>query len=139
MTISPDVHALLIDDDAGVIFYHQMIITESTLDVDVFTFDNGTEAIQYIKEKKGESDKTEFLIFLDISMPVMSGWDFITYLEENGLSDNIYIVMVTASLNENDKKRALAHPNVVFYTDKPITQSACNDLRKLNSLSHLPI
>lgn len=135
MSESPTVQALIIDDDAGVLFYHEMMVTDSSLNVDVITFDEAHDALNHIKE---HHDSVEaFLIFLDLNMPTMDGWEFVKLLEKEGLIDQVHVIMITASLDENDRKRSEATPCVVQHIDKPISKAACDNLKNLDALSHL--
>ncbi|MBZ9631279.1 response regulator [Salegentibacter sp. LM13S] len=80
-------------------------------------FVSGTLALEFLKEN---SDTCRFIIFLDINMPEMSGWEFLENMKKN--SDSIYEVhVVTISINPEDKLRARKHNSISSFTEKPFT------------------
>jgi two-component system, chemotaxis family, chemotaxis protein CheY len=72
------------------------------------------------------------LIFLDINMPEMNGFDF---LEEcmklpNNISLRMKVIFVTSSLNEADVKKANSYPMVIGFQDKPLNAEGISRLLK---------
>lgn len=63
---------LLIDDDPIINFIHSKIIRRKFPDIPLLTFENGYEGLKHIKRHPNYS----YLIFLDLNMPKMNGWDF---------------------------------------------------------------
>ena len=94
-------HKILIVDDEA----HIRLLIEQTLEeledqgVEISTADNGADALEMIKaEKPG-------LVFLDVMMPKMNGFDVCQKVKRDlGMSD-IYIVMLTAKGQEFDRQR----------------------------------
>lgn len=91
---------LIVDDEA-----HIRLLIEQTLEeledegAELLTAANGEEALETIKAEKPQ------LVFLDVMMPKMNGFDVCnTVKNELGL-DDIYIVMLTAKGQEFDKER----------------------------------
>lgn len=95
-----DPKILIVDDEA-----HIRLLIEQTLEeledegAELLTAANGEEALETIKAEKPQ------LVFLDVMMPKMNGFDVCnTVKNELGL-DDIYIVMLTAKGQEFDKER----------------------------------
>jgi len=65
---------LLVDDDPEDNFFHQIIINEMKIVKNIDTVRNGIEEIAYFKK---ENQIPPNLIFLDINMPKMNGWEFL--------------------------------------------------------------
>ena len=109
-------HILLIDDDNDNNFIHKLIIEDSGVQADIYSVVSVPDAIQYL-QSGGNPD----LIFLDINMPVLNGWDFIN--QYNNLPDkqNSIIVMLTSSMNVSDEKKALSISEITEYKTKPLT------------------
>ena len=85
---------------------------------------NGQEAIELIREHCLGHDGCPSLIFLDINMPVMNGFEFLDAFHhqlENDLNKSIIIVMLTSSLNPNDIERA-KETGVSEFLNKPLTE-----------------
>lgn len=117
---------LLIDDDDATNFIHQVIIKKAKIAEQVITTFNGKQALEYLTNN-GRYANTEntlpSLIFLDINMPVMDGWEFIRAyqgLPEN-IKNQIIIVMLTTSYDPDDQERALKIPELAEFEKKPLT------------------
>lgn len=120
---------MLVDDNDADNFIHRMIIEASNcteLVVEVF---NGAQALAYLKEHQN-TEKYPDLIFLDINMPLMDGWEFIDAYEAENLEDTApaIIVMLTTSLNPDDAKRAKSRRPITDFCNKPL------DAMKLDSI-----
>lgn len=126
--ISNEAKILIIDDDPGVIFLHEIIIKESKLSNHPLCFSDAKKAIEYIITT-GESS-SKLLIFLDINMPKMSGWDFLDILDKNEQKADIKVVMVTSSLSKIDKEKAKEFPLVIDFWEKPINEIQSKKLKK---------
>ena len=63
------------------------------------------------------------LIFLDINMPSMDGWEFLEKYKElkKENSAQIIIIMLTTSLNPDDVLRAYQMPEISGFENKPLT------------------
>lgn len=113
---------LFIDDDYAVNRYHEIILgktaRQSNLSLQFYT--NPLEAIDYFKSaKKSEYPK---LIFLDINMPLMNGWEFIDEFENINLAEDISIIILTTSSNPSYKSRADALKPVKEFKNKPMNE-----------------
>ena len=62
----------------------------------------------------------DFLVFLDLSMPGKSGWDFLDELNELDL--NVIVVILSGSIDLNDRIRAADYPQVREFLSKPLTR-----------------
>jgi CheY-like chemotaxis protein len=110
------IEVLVVDDDATLIFLMKRLLqkTERVSEVRVAT--NGKEAIDILLGGEWVPD----LIFLDINMPVMSGWDFLEEFSRTcpGKTE-CQIVMLSSSTREMEMEQAAKHPEVSKYLSKP--------------------
>jgi CheY-like chemotaxis protein len=111
---------LLVDDDPDDNFFHQRIINKMQITLSIAVAKNGIEALEYLKK---ENQVIPELIFLDINMPKMNGWEF---LEQYKLLDpkqkaRITIMMLTTSANPDDIKRANEIEDVTGIKTKPLS------------------
>ena len=109
---------LIVDDEP-----HIRILLEQTLEefadkgVEILTSGNGKEALEIIKTERPA------IIYLDATMPGISGYDVCDIVKNDLKLENIYIVMLTARGQELDKQRgAIAGANV--YMTKPFNPDA---------------
>lgn len=121
-----DFKVVIVDDDSVVLFLHQVLIDRSILPSAEGSFKNGKEALDYISGNGVH--KSPYLILLDINMPVMNGWDFLEAIQEKDFKENIFVAMVTSSINSNDVEHARKYPQVIDYLEKPLRKEACEKL-----------
>ncbi len=114
---------LLVDDDTVNNFI--VVNTLNKLDItdNVDSVLNGLEGIEYLKAKI-ESNKALIpsVIFLDINMPVMDGWEFLEEFEllPEEVKDNCNIYMVSSSVYEDDIAKSRQYKSVKDFISKPL-------------------
>lgn len=116
-------HAFLIDDDAVINMINIKVIEFSKLASKVTSVTNAKEALDMLT-KIGVSDSDTFpeIIFLDINMPDMDGWDFLNVFIKfpDSLLEKCRIIMLTSSIDLFDIKKAKTYPIVSDYIVKPL-------------------
>ena len=124
---------LLVDDDSATNFLHKRIIERTNCTKDIKTFQTAQKALDYLTGKKNGKNPKPDLIFLDINMPGLNGWDFLeAYLAlPKGQIWNIIIVMLTTSMNPDDRTRARQYP-IQGYRNKPLTNEMLEEILKAN-------
>lgn len=123
---------LIVDDDAGVLFLHQLIVRESGFSENISTFNKPSLALEFLELNKDTVPNP--LIFLDINMPGMSGWKFLEKLDRVNQLDRIFVVMVTSSVNYSDREKAKTFRHVIGYVEKPLDLETCDELKKLGPI-----
>ncbi|MFN4026885.1 MAG: response regulator [Flavobacterium sp.] len=116
---------ILIDDDLSVNYFHRRLVTILNLTDDIHTFFNGKQALEGIMTvNKASEPGKNVLIFLDLNMPLMSGWEFLEEFEKlkHKLHINCSIHVISASLNPMDREKAEQNPNVMSYISKPLSK-----------------
>lgn len=121
-----DFEVVIVDDDSIVLFLHKVLIDRSSLPSAAGSFKNGKEALEYISQNGIR--ETPCLVLLDINMPVMSGWDFLEAIQEKDFKENIYVAMVTSSINSKDAEHAKQYPQVIDFLVKPLKKETCDHL-----------
>lgn len=120
-----NLEVVVIDDDAVVLFLHKVLIQKSALPSNIHDFLDAEAALNFVRDNEGQS---HLLIFLDINMPGLNGWEFLDRLEQMPFSERIFVVMVTSSINWSDRKRAEKFTNVIDYKEKPLSKQACEEI-----------
>ena len=120
---------MLIDDNEDDNFFHQIILNDLKITKHIQVAESGFEALEYLQ--KGE--QLPDLIFLDINMPKMNGWEFLEEYDKLKLSINsgLVIIVLTTSLNPSDKEKSRKINLISGFECKPLNEEIVN--RILNS------
>jgi CheY-like chemotaxis protein len=121
---------MLVDDNKDDNFYHERVIRKADMANIVISKESGMEALIYLKEQKDNKIAHPDLIFLDINMPGMDGWEF---LEEYDKLDkeqqcHIVVVMLTTSQNPDDKAKAKTKNIISDFKTKPLTREMLTEI-----------
>lgn len=119
---------LLIDDDEPTNFLNKMTLEQSGCTRQIRIAQSGQEALDYLWDAVPRPD----LIFLDVNMPAMDGWEFLEKyrnLPPERKAD-IVLIMLTTSLNPDDELRTRAIPEVSGFENKPLSQERLDNLLK---------
>ena len=121
---------LLVDDDDIFQFLTRKIVEETNRVEQVNILSNGKEAIDFLKSSTKNKFHIPDIILLDLSMPIMDGWDFLKEyrLIKTSLNKRIVIYIVSSSNNPADIERANAISDVTDYIIKPITKEVFTKL-----------
>ncbi|MBL0744203.1 response regulator [Chryseolinea lacunae] len=114
----------LVDDDKVFQLTSSRTLKAANLTDKILQFENGEEALQFLREHAAESDTLPDYIFLDINMPYVDGWMFLedyATLKAN-LKKDIFIYMVSSSIDPRDVTRAKRDENVREYIIKPVSR-----------------
>lgn len=112
---------LLIDDDEIVNSINKVILQHAKFADSVVAKTYAGDAIDYLK-KSSQDQELPDVIFLDVNMPEMDGWDFIEEYEKAGINgEKTKIVMLTSSINPRDEQRANAARQVTAFISKPLS------------------
>ncbi|MBL4862915.1 MAG: response regulator [Crocinitomicaceae bacterium] len=117
---------LLIDDSEVDNFYHKMIINDCNVVDKVRIAENGLEGLDYLNNKgrfeNADENPTPQIIFLDINMPKMNGFEFLEEYKNlpEELRANHCIMMLTTSINPKDKLKAESYGILSGYSTKPL-------------------
>jgi CheY-like chemotaxis protein len=113
---------LLVDDNEADNYLHKLIITETGVAESVVDMLDGEAALEYLKSNP--EDQAPDLIFLDINMPRMNGWEFIEAYEQLPLvkKSAIVIIMLTTPVFGKDRERAEKMPHFSGFLNKPLAE-----------------
>ena len=121
---------LLIDDDNATNFIHNHFIKKAEVTKSVVTMISGEDALEYLTTKENDKYPQPELIFLDINMPRMNGWEFLEAYEQFEACDKnaIVIVMLTTSVNPDDKKKAMSNELITDFKNKPLNVEVLQEI-----------
>ncbi len=120
---------LLIDDDADDNFYHKIIINEMNIVDKIDTAVNGIEALAYLS-KEGQTPPD--LIFLDLNMPKMNGWEFLNEYKNLSAEQRakVVILILSTSANPDDIAKAKNIEAVMGFETKPLSKELLTQIIK---------
>lgn len=112
----------LIEDDEVIVYLTKKIIKETERIELLNVLGNGKQAIDYFIENKNNPALLPDVIFLDISMPIIDGWQFLEefVLIRHQMQKPVSIYITTSSISQSDLNKA---KNIGFISDfiiKPI-------------------
>lgn len=120
----------VIDDDHVYQYMITRTIKENNLSEDILIFSDGEEAIEFLKSNADKIENMPDVIFLDINMPIMDGWQFLeefVFLKPR-IGKKITIYMVSSSVDKADTERATKISELTDYIVKPITPDRLKDI-----------
>jgi len=106
---------MLIDDDPDDQFIFLDAIAEITTDLKCSTSTNVADGISYLKK----TDQLPSLIFLDLNMPGMNGFDFLNMVKSDSRLKEIPVIIYSTSNNPADEKKATEAGAKLFFTKTP--------------------
>jgi len=120
---------MLIDDNEIDNLINQKMLEAASIAEYIYTHTGAKSAIEFLKnmEKIDLADKVlPDVIFLDIDMPLMDGFQFLDEFEKLNTSSKkkCKIVMLTSSINPQDFNRSKKYVNVKLYLNKPLSHES---------------
>lgn len=104
---------LLIDDDPINNFVNKKLILKLNKNYQIDEFTDAAQAFEYLKTNTPE------IIFLDLAMPDLDGWQFLELYKHNNYTSPIFIL--TTSINPNDRIKSESYDFVQGFFIKPLS------------------
>lgn len=123
---------MCIDDDPITLMLFKKVVQKAAFANEITNTTNGQEAINLINaiNKSENQEKKPQLIFLDLNMPVMDGWEFLDLFNNSNYFslNNTKVIILTSTIDPEDIQKAKSYPNVIEFLSKPITVEMLNYL-----------
>lgn len=132
---------MCIDDDPIVLMLNELILRDQRFCNKLIKIDKAESALAYFEEqatKPMEEQAVPTLIFLDINMPVMDGWEFLDIFTTkfSSFHDRVKVVILSSSVNPADLELANNHPLALSFMPKPVGEIELGIIKKHPSLAH---
>lgn len=122
--------ALLIDDNFIDNMINQKILNNSDFAESIIVKQSCESAINYLQDLVKNNEALPEVIFLDIRMPIKTGFDFLVEFQDiqSHEKNEVKIVMLSSSLDPSDHKKVIEFNNVTDFLGKPLTSDLLKDI-----------
>ena len=125
----------IIDDDAITVFGLRKLISTAVECNSIESYPNGKLALNGIIKMLENKQPLPKIIFLDINVPIMDGWEFLEAFLELPITHKIRINIVTSSIDQHDKKQWDYYKNkshhLITFNHKPIDRDKIEEITQV--------
>jgi two-component system, chemotaxis family, chemotaxis protein CheY len=119
----------LVDDDHIYQFTAKKTLEAMGFAEQVDVFPDGEKALAFIRQHLSDPSVLPDIIFLDINMPIMDGWQFVEAFQKLDLGNKkVDLYMVSSSVDEADQERSRKYQVINDYIIKPVGRSRFEQL-----------
>jgi CheY-like chemotaxis protein len=121
---------MLVDDDLSINYLHREILEDAGFANHIIVADTASKALRLLENPDESSCGNPDVIFLDLNMPLMCGWDFVERLADKKIDESTFplIYILTTSINVNNLKRAVGSNRITGFLPKPLTEEMLADI-----------
>ncbi|GAB4409586.1 MAG: response regulator [Bacteroidia bacterium] len=113
---------MLVDDNEIDNIINEKIIEANSFAEKILVFQTGQEALDFLRDNQDDADELPEIVFLDINMPIMDGFQFLEDFEKfsSTVLEKCKIIMLSSSISPRDIDRAASSRYVKKYLNKPL-------------------
>ncbi|MFT4832650.1 MAG: CheY-like chemotaxis protein [Psychroserpens sp.] len=119
----------IIDDDPIFVYGTKVLLNyNSSFCSNIIVFENGKEALDDLRFMLNTNKELPEVIFLDLNMPIMNGWEFLDELKTMNLKKKIGVYIVSSSIDRMDEEKSRNYDMVIDFISKPLTTNKLQQL-----------
>ncbi|WP_165200650.1 response regulator [Muriicola soli] len=120
----------IIDDDPIFIYGTKRLIKEVNYEGGITVFQNGKEGLMGLAKIQDKEKSQPLIIFLDLNMPVMNGWEFLDAVHKHSdyNSLDLQIFVLSSSIDPKDTEKAYSYKMVKEFVSKPISPTLLEEI-----------
>lgn len=124
---------MLVDDNKVDNFFHERVITKAKAANTVISRTSAKEGLDYLMDDVAAGAVRPDILFLDINMPGMNGWEFLEEYKklDSCMQAKMVVVMLSTSKNPDDIEMAKAHGIPTDFKSKPLTKEMLEDILEM--------
>ncbi len=117
----------IVDDDPIFVIVLKKILAKMNIFKEIKYLKNGLEALKDLNLVNEEEKTFPDIIFLDLNMPVLDGWQFLEALEKTPYKDKLNVYIVSSTIDKSEIIKCENYESVKNFISKPTNS---NDLNK---------
>jgi len=121
----------IIDDDPIFVYGTKILLNyNSSFSSSVIVYENGKEALEDFTAVVKCGEKLPDVIFLDLNMPIMNGWEFLDEFTKLPIKNKPKVYIVSFSIDQQDVQKSQTYDIVKDFIEKPLSYTILTDLFK---------
>lgn len=123
-------NVMIIDDNNIDLYITNRLIIKTNFGKKVLEYDDGAEALKYLQENQDNIPELPKIIFIDIYMPGMSGFEFMESYDllPDSVKKYCKVYIISSTIDEHDIERSQLDKNVTAFQVKPISIEFLNSI-----------
>jgi CheY-like chemotaxis protein len=124
---------MVVDDDPINNMICRKTIQATFPGVSVKTFTSPESGLEYMQSEYGIKQASNVVLFLDINMPTLNGWDVLDRFKDlpDIVKEQFTIFMLSSSIDPLDKQKSDNDPFTTGYITKPLNQTVLHNIQSV--------
>lgn len=125
-------NVMIIDDNVIDLYIASRMITKNNFGTKVLSYSKAQEALDFLKENEDNEEALPQIIFVDIYMPIMSGFEFLNSYNQfsEKLKKYCDVYVISSTIDDYDIIRASTDVNIISFQVKPITKDFLDQIKQ---------